>query len=224
MDFDSLVEEDALVDGDEFLDLVEEGNLESVRAAVDSDPGLIESRSTEGDSALHVACWQKHIDIAAFLVNQGADINARGHQGQTPLHYAVYEGDTESSQLVEILLEAGADVHAKDGLLEQNAMALAVRQHLDELDESIRLLEEAGSKPDLEVALWRNDPELARRAVADGIDMTRQRVQKILDVGKQELQSANRFAASHMSADIFPDPIRLNEVLEVISGWLESAG
>jgi len=49
--------------------------------------------------------------VVAFLVEHGADVNAKDNNGITPLMYAVEKGDSE---VVAFLVEHGAKVNAKD--------------------------------------------------------------------------------------------------------------
>jgi len=46
-----------------------------------------------------------------FLIDSGADINARNNNGNTPLHEAVWVGSLES---VKILVTAGADTESEN--------------------------------------------------------------------------------------------------------------
>jgi ankyrin repeat protein len=50
-------------------------------------------------------------NIAQVLLAHKADVNAKGSDGQTPLHFAVNQGQL---QAVEWLLKHGADVNARD--------------------------------------------------------------------------------------------------------------
>ena len=70
----------------------EDGDLEQVTELLDGAPDLIGQKFSE-DQPLHLACWQKHSEVVALLVDRGADVNAPGDGGKTPLHYAVCEGD-----------------------------------------------------------------------------------------------------------------------------------
>ena len=61
--------------------------------------------------ALHWAAENGLGDIAALLIEQGADANERDHFGNTALHLALAYPD-----LIELLLENGANVNAKNAL------------------------------------------------------------------------------------------------------------
>ncbi|KQZ66202.1 MULTISPECIES: ankyrin repeat domain-containing protein [unclassified Lysobacter] len=58
------------------------------------------------DSPLIVACNYQIIDAVQHLIALGADLNWQGEFGFSPLHCAVYRGN---SDLVRVLLRAGAD-------------------------------------------------------------------------------------------------------------------
>lgn len=70
-------------------------------------------------SALHYAVFNGHKDLAAYLLDQGADLDAHSTNGSTPLMMAVYEGHED---LARFLIEKGADRTVKndwgDGALE----------------------------------------------------------------------------------------------------------
>ena len=56
-------------------------------------------------------CPKSPIELARFLIEAGADINARSTAGATSLHYAVVAGDPA---LCSFLVESGADAQALD--------------------------------------------------------------------------------------------------------------
>lgn len=59
-----------------------------------------------GDSLLILATYHRHHELAAALVQRGADLERVNERGQTALGCAVFRQD---EQLVRLLLEAGAD-------------------------------------------------------------------------------------------------------------------
>jgi ankyrin repeat protein len=79
-----------------------------------TSPGLVHVATSEGETALHIACWQKRVVLAERLLALGAAVDARGFAGRTPLHNAVHEGDQASLPLVKVLLERGADPRLRD--------------------------------------------------------------------------------------------------------------
>lgn len=76
----------------------------------------------EGDTALHVAAAGYRVEIAKLLLDAGAVVGAAmNHRRSQPLHYAA-DGFLENPnwdakrqvRMIELLLEAGADIHAPD--------------------------------------------------------------------------------------------------------------
>jgi ankyrin repeat protein len=75
-----------------------------------------------GDTALHIAAAGYRVEIAKMLLVAGADVRAaKNHRNSQPIHYAA-DGYLESDswdakrqvQMIELLLKAGADIHAQD--------------------------------------------------------------------------------------------------------------
>ncbi len=108
---------------------VENGHAESARLLVDAGANL-NSKDGNGCAPLHLAAQGKLIDvldgearddviiisedlpeIARLLIDNGADINAKGRFGATPLHEAASRGHEETTRL---LISRGANVNAKD--------------------------------------------------------------------------------------------------------------
>ena len=48
------------------------------------------NRNIDGDTVLHVAAKAGHTKIIAFLLQSDASIDAKNHQGQTPIWLAVH--------------------------------------------------------------------------------------------------------------------------------------
>lgn len=70
----------------------------------------VESRSSEGDTPLHVMVWRKDIESVRILLLGGADVNAIGDMDQTPLHVAIMQEDVD---MIKLLLQAGATTSAR---------------------------------------------------------------------------------------------------------------
>lgn len=83
--------------------------LANLLAEYDIDPDA-KSGSSEGTAALHVA----EADAVAFLIENGADIEARTNTGQTPLAWAaLYNSDTGNATIKE-LARLGAKIDPRD--------------------------------------------------------------------------------------------------------------
>jgi uncharacterized protein len=82
------------------------GNLPKVEWLVGHDPGLLNARDEAGRTPLMWAFKGGHLDVARWLLDQGAAINERTNDGCTALWCACEEGDLP---VMRLLLERGAD-------------------------------------------------------------------------------------------------------------------
>jgi len=108
----------------------------------------------DGD-ALNQAVNCEDVDMVKLLIDKGADVNAKVHDGETALMAAAQNADLD---IVRLLLKEGADVHAKDNrsltalrrLVEEggNGFWPESRKSQFERDkpEVIRLLRQAGAE------------------------------------------------------------------------------
>jgi ankyrin repeat protein len=72
-----------------------------------------EKRVHSGNRPLHEAAISGQFVVAECLIKAGADVNARNHQEETPLHLACCSGNP-SDIMVQLLIDHGADVYASD--------------------------------------------------------------------------------------------------------------
>jgi len=75
-----------------------------------------------------------NIGMVKLLIDRGAKVNERNSVEQTPLHWAVVRGDLKA---IELLLENGADLKAKD---DEGADVIEWAANYSETDEVYRLL------------------------------------------------------------------------------------
>jgi uncharacterized protein len=87
------------------------GDLERVRQLVQGQPDRVNAVSPDGFGPLGLACFFNHPEVARYLIEQGADVNAPSQNAQRvhPIHSAVAARNTG---LVTLLLEKGADINA----------------------------------------------------------------------------------------------------------------
>jgi ankyrin repeat protein len=90
------------------------GDLNKVKALLEANPILLESKDNIGRTPLMCACsppiWK--VEVANFLLDNGANVNVTGPLRFSPLHFAhfVPEGNLN---LIQRLIDNGADVNAQ---------------------------------------------------------------------------------------------------------------
>src|SRR5438876_976090 len=90
------------------------GDLGAVRTLLEADASLVGAKDTDDSTPLHCAAWKGHPEVAALLLEFGADVHARNsndHWGDTPLHAAAH-GNQRA--VAELLIAKGADIHTRN--------------------------------------------------------------------------------------------------------------
>ncbi len=143
----------------DFFEAVVLGLEQRVRETLNRRPELVEGHSSDGFTALGLACYFRRTDLALALLDKGADPNARSRNTQqvAPLHAAVATGQRG---LVRTLLNRGADPN-----LPQARGITPLHSAAHRGDEALcRLLLEHGADPTLHDAEGRNAHDHARLA------------------------------------------------------------
>jgi len=102
--------------------------LECTRAGMWSNDTVVSvnQRNIFGLTPLHLACIWGDLDAVEVLVRSGADINARGERGQTPLFAA------KDIELVKLLVSLGAkkDIIDDEGYTAESYARILGRQSI----------------------------------------------------------------------------------------------
>jgi ankyrin repeat protein len=99
----------------QLINAIRTGELETTRTILDSHPELVNA-SIDLDERLkptdaltmrliHLAVAEGKIDVLRLLIDRGADLNVRNHDGRLPLHDCF---ELNHDDFAKILLEAGA--------------------------------------------------------------------------------------------------------------------
>ena len=73
------------------------GALRAVKLLLDADPGLLNTMDDNGNNTLHIAVARGDDDLVKFLLQKGANVNARNAKGETPLVVAAHLSQTRIS-------------------------------------------------------------------------------------------------------------------------------
>jgi len=105
------------------FEAAEKGDLPQVQHLVRENPAIVNSYRifeqphkpgrTDSFPPLHLACLYGRYEVARFLIDSGADVNADAGSGWTPLHEACSTQLHNDPRIVKLLIARGADVRAK---------------------------------------------------------------------------------------------------------------
>ena len=143
--------------------VVADGDVERLEAETNKDRSLVHVRDENDTTPLFLATATRDLASMDLLLNAGADPNAvaSGSYGISPIHNAGRGSQDRIGEVIELLVEYGADVNNADkgGV---TALHMAVR---DRSVEAVRALLDSGADPDMEDRGRKSTP--LRRAVAN---------------------------------------------------------
>jgi len=121
-------------------------------------------------SVLHVACYGNQVEIVEMLIDNGARLDIADKAGKLPLHLVIGDSSNEAKQIVQMMLEAGANVDAR---------TMAHLGWFDALEATLNddpdLLKQPAGKTLLHVAAAKGDLKMVKMligqgAAVDGVD------------------------------------------------------
>jgi ankyrin repeat protein len=134
------------------------GDLERVKAMLAADPALLNSRTADGFPALGIAIFFRHPEVARYLVDHGADVNAAAKNAMrvAPVHAAASACDRETMRMI---LERGGDPNAKQQMDYTALHGAAARGDV----EMAQMLLEHGAERDAKGSDGMTPAEVARK-------------------------------------------------------------
>jgi 26S proteasome non-ATPase regulatory subunit 10 len=107
----------------EIHDACKAGDLAKVKALLARDPALLQSKTEEGKTPLHMATGWGQAEIVTYLLGLGADVNAVNNNGGNPIHVA---GSQNQPECARILIAHGARINARQGKTGATPLMIAV--------------------------------------------------------------------------------------------------
>ena len=124
------------------FEIVALGEIEDLTSHLDSDSEALTACSPDGFTLLHLACFFGHVGCVKMLIERGSEVNiaAENESRVHPIHSAAA---CNSAEIVNLLLEAGAEADAKQHHDYTALMSAAMHNNLD----MANALLEAGANP-----------------------------------------------------------------------------
>jgi ankyrin repeat protein len=146
------------------LNCIENGDIPGVKQACES--GANANLRVDGIPILHIVAIRGLPAMVNALIASGADVDARDESRLTALMYVAFLASGEPhDRVLDGLIEAGADIHAKHELSGRTAIDMAA-QFLNA--DSVRLLSVAGATPTTILSKQWAREALARTSGRDG--------------------------------------------------------
>ena len=74
----------------------------------------VDCQGSENQTPLHEAAQEGHFEVAKYLIEKGAKVNAKNKLEETPIHKAVKSNENEKSlEIVKLLIDQGANVKSQ---------------------------------------------------------------------------------------------------------------
>jgi ankyrin repeat protein len=124
------------------LKAVRNGNEKALRRALQQGFDMETKQKSDGMTALNLACWKGHFDMAQVLLEAKADVNTTGNDGKTPLMGASGSGN---EAMLHLLLEHGADSNMKDNC-GHNAISYAQHNNHEGITTTLEVREKRGAR------------------------------------------------------------------------------
>lgn len=93
---------------EEFFNAIRSGNLEGIQKVLTSVPELLNAIDERGSTPLLLATYYGHMEVAKYLLDSGAEVDAKDSSGNTALMGVCFKG---YENIAALLVNAGANVN-----------------------------------------------------------------------------------------------------------------
>jgi len=111
-----------------------DGDMAKLKELIKADPHQVNIVDYDNNTPLHLAASHNHAGAVEYLLENGADVNAKNSVGMTPLHVAVKQGFID---VVKALLSYKPDLNIKDSR-GWTPLTWAEKTHHDEIATLLR--------------------------------------------------------------------------------------
>jgi len=87
------------------------GNFRHISYTADGEKKVQKNAGAKERTPLMLSISKRQHNLAKFLIEKGADINAKDSSGQTALFYAINAGD---ARMAKLLIERGSEINVSD--------------------------------------------------------------------------------------------------------------
>lgn len=176
----------------------ENGNTDIVRILLEEGAN-INAKHEEGGTALIFAAAEGHAGTVLALLNKGATVHAINNDGFTALNAAAGVGLTgeERIDIVQLLLDNGAEVNAKDDFGETTLMRAAIADRPD----TVRFLLDNGADVNAQTREGMTALMFAAQGMKGLVDLHLNTVQVLLEAGSDVNAKDNNGRTAIMRAE-----------------------
>lgn len=148
---------------DKFLEVVSSGDLIKVKELIGQNKELVNCKTIYGITPLMISAIDSYNDIGLYLIEQGANINAKDKKGTNAFMYAAY---SNSIILLKKFIELKVNVNDVD----ENGNTALMKAVLKSNSLAIKILLEAGADPNIRNKRGFNVFDYVYSHVKDGND------------------------------------------------------
>ena len=91
-----------------FFDAIRKGDLKKIKELLNKQPNLMQIVDERGSTPLLLATYYGHLEVAKFILENGAEVDAKDSSGNTALMGVCFKGYKE---IAEVLVRSGANVN-----------------------------------------------------------------------------------------------------------------
>ena len=93
-----------IINAQTIFDAIHSGSIEKVKELVEKDSTLVNAKNARSQTPLHFAAFYNYEEIARYLIERGADINAQDYNSLTPLMFS-------GLATAKLIVEKGVDIN-----------------------------------------------------------------------------------------------------------------